>query len=222
MGSVISFAIAGYSSTWSLPTSIELSTVGLVLLVWGVGFLVYPAAGVFWSRIRRKPRSTPVPGVRPMTWRMLAILGLLSVVALSAFFVILEQETQQVGCFACGVQAATYINAASCYADSRSCRIVLVNIGSSDRQVVGCFWADPNTGRILSNGTLLINDTAPPLKPSASHPYTVHAQGTVSAYCLDYMGTPNTGARVVPGVKEAGGYLTSYWGNSTDPNLVWQ
>jgi hypothetical protein len=221
LGSVIAFAFAGYSSTWSVPTSSESIVTSGVLLVWGIIILLYLSVGVVWSRIHPKRRDASVPGRRPLTWRSVGILAVLSLVLLSAFFVFLYQETNSVGCFGCGTQAAVYINGATCYAASGTCRIVLLNDGASDMQVVGCFWADPNTGRVLSNGTLYINDTAPPLNPSVTHPYTVSARATVTAYCLDFAGTPTVGSWVVPGVKEAGGYLTSYWGSSTG-NPTWK
>jgi hypothetical protein len=219
--SVIAFAFAGYFSTWSVPDAIESVTVSGVLLAWGTGILLYMSVGVVWSRIRIKHQSGLARASRILTWRSVGVIAVLSLVLLSAFFVLLYQETHLVGCFGCGPNAAVYINGASCYAASRSCQIVLINIGSSDRQLVGCFWTDPNTGRTLSNGTLLVNDTAHPLNPSAANPYTVPARGTVTAYCLGYVGTPTVGAWVVPGVKEAGGYLTSYWGSSTG-NPVWK
>lgn len=221
LGSVMAFAFAGYSSTWSVPAAEESVVTSGVLLAWGIGILLYLSVGVVWSRIHSNRRDTLVPGRRPVTWRSVGIIAVVSLVLLSAFFVFLYQETNLVGCFGCGTNGSVYINGATCYAASRSCRIVLFNIGASDRQVVGCFWADPNTGRILSNGTLYVNDTAPPLNPSTIHPYTVPARGTANAYCLDFAATPTVGAWVVPGVKEAGGYLTSYWGSSTG-NPTWK
>jgi hypothetical protein len=219
LGSVIAFAFAGDFSTVSVPASFESVVTSAVLLAWGIVILLYLSVGFVWQRIHSKRHNAPVPGRRPLTWRSVGILSVLSLVLLSAFAVLVAGSW--VGCFGCGTQAAVYINGATCYAASRSCRIVLYNDGAWDRQVVGCFWADPNTGRVLSNGTLYVNDTAPPLNPSVMHPYTVPARATVIAYCLDFAGTPTVGSWVVPGVKEAGGYLTSYWGSSTG-NPTWK
>jgi hypothetical protein len=59
LAGVIAFAFAGYFSTWSPPATYGSVIASGVLILWGIGILLYLSVRIVWLRTHSRPRKAP-------------------------------------------------------------------------------------------------------------------------------------------------------------------
>lgn len=207
LGSVMAFATAGYTSTWLVPVAIESVVASVVFLAWGIGILLYLSVRVVWSRIHSNHRNLSVPGRRLLTWRSVIALAVLSIILLSALFVVLYQETRLVACFGCGLHPVISTSP-SCAVVNSSCEITLLNTGDGNAQAIACSFQSrgaPEGSNVTAQaptimGVLSYKTGGPAIT------ITIPAAGSVVVYCSGYSGYLKSGAQVDGAVQTSDGF----------------
>lgn len=144
----------------------------------------------------------------------LVFVVILSLILIVAALVVIGYSFRLTGCFGCSTNSLVSTGPISCGVTNKSCEVVLMNVGNTNAQVVGCSFQSANAPG-GPNGTSEAFTITGVLTYKTGGPAItmfIPAGSSETVYCSGYSGWLEAGAPVNGNVQTATGDLDAFSG----------